>query len=110
MQQQSTGSGALNLHSFQQRQSVKGGTGLGQKLQLLHRFKRGAVNIQDELQIEFSKTLRHSTVHLLIVVRLQRRQGTETTYGRNGPLDQTLKLRFVQLHGNQRLGSLQSLT
>ena len=43
-------------------------------------------------------------------MRLQRRQGAEATHRRDGPLHQTLKFGFIQLHGNQRPRSLQSLT
>ena len=42
-------------------------------------------------------------------MRLQRRQRTEATHRRDRALQQTLKLRFIQLHGNQRPRSLQSL-
>ena len=109
MQQQSAGSAVLNTHRLHKSQCVKGGAGLAQQLQLLHRLKRGTIHVQDELQIQLGETLRDTAVHLLIVVRLQCRQGAEATHRRDGTLHQTLKLRLIQLHGNQRPRSLQSL-
>ena len=111
MQHQGAGQGGVDcsLHGFEHLERVQARGGLNTHLRRAQRLHPGAVDIQDDLQVQVGAPLRQAPVRLAIDVWFNCRQGTEAAHGGDRALQQALKFWLVKLHGQRRGRGLQGL-